>query len=347
MSTIPVVRFCDMTPGQSGDTFALLSAREHAQTRDGKPYYRVTFKDSERSAVSMIWADSDFFEACRDTWNIGGFYKLRCRFEESNYGPQVNLDRIREINDADRESGFDPGSLFPSSRYDADQMFEQLVSLVRQHVDQDPVQRLLLELLEENGEDIRHHAAAVRNHHAFIGGYLEHTLSVVTTAIFLADKYRDYYTNMNPPLSKSLVVAGAVLHDIGKMEELAFRPGGWEYTPRGRLVGHILIGRDMLLRKAATIPELDSETVLRLEHMIVAHQGIPEWGSPVSPSTPEAMLVHYADDMDAKFHELAVLLEQSQPDDAEFTSYRNPLGRRIFLGLKPGPESTAEDESSS
>ncbi len=81
--------------------------------------------------------------------------------------------------------------------------------------------------------------------------------------------------------------------------------------------------------------------------MIVAHQGIPEWGSPVSPSTPEAMLVHYADDMDAKFHELAVLLEQSQPDDAEFTSYRNPLGRRIFLGLKSEPESTAEDESPS
>jgi len=344
MSTVPVVRFCDMAPGQSGDTYALLGSREEAHTRDGKPYYRVMFKDSDRSAVAMIWADSAFFADCRDAWKVGSFYKLRCRFEESNYGPQINLDRIREVTDADHESGFDPGSLFPSSRYDAEQMFEQLVSLIQTHVDEAPVQRLLLELLEENGDGIRHHAAAVRNHHAFIGGYLEHTLSVVTTAIFLADKYGDYYTKMSPPLSKSLVVAGAVLHDIGKMEELAFRPGGWEYTPRGRLVGHILIGRDMMLRKAATIPELDQETVLRLEHMIVAHQRIPECGSPVSPSTPEAMLVHYADDLDAKFHELAVQLEQSQPADAEFTDYRNPLRRRIFLGLKPDPGSQPEDK---
>ena len=335
MSTdVPIVRFSEMIPGRISDTFAMLSAKEEAKTRDDKPYYRVAFKDGRRSATSMIWLDNGFFESCRDTWKVGSFYKLRCRFEESSYGPQIEIDRIRPAVDTDREAGFDPNSFFPTTRYDRDEMFAELVSLVEEHVEDEPVRQLVLEMLEENGEGIRQHAAAVRNHHAFMGGYLEHTLSVVKTAIFLAEKYAVYYTQMNPPLSKSLVVAGAVLHDIGKMEELRFKPEGWEYTPRGRLVGHILIGRDMMLKKAAEIPELDEETVLRLEHMIVAHQGIPEWGSPVSPSTPEAMLVHYADDIDAKFHELAIQLENSQPADAEFTDHRNPLRRRIFLGLK-------------
>ncbi|MDA0590516.1 MAG: HD domain-containing protein [Planctomycetota bacterium] len=343
MSTaVPAVRFFEMAPGQLSDTFAMLASKDEARTRDDKPYYRVSFKDAKRTATAMIWADNAFFEACRDSWQVGSFYKLRCRFEESSYGPQIDIDRLREAIDTDREAGFDPDSFFATSRYDRDEMFAELLSLVEEHVDAEPVKRLVLEMLDENAEGIRQHAAAVRNHHAFMGGYLEHTLSVVKTAIFLADKYSAYYTEMTPPLSKSLVVAGAVLHDIGKMEELAFKPGGWEYTPRGRLVGHILIGRDMMLKKAGEIPELDEETVLRLEHMIVSHQGIPEWGSPVPPSTPEAMLVHYADDLDAKFHELAVQLENSQPLGAEFTDNRNPLRRRIFLGLKSKDADLAE-----
>jgi 3'-5' exoribonuclease len=140
---------------------------------------------------------------------------------------------------------------------------------------------------------------------------------------------------MQPPLSKSLVVAGAIVHDMGKVEELQFKPEGWEYTPRGRLVGHIFIGRDMVLNKAATIPDINPETVLRLEHIVISHQGIPEWGSPISPSTPEALLVHHADDLDAKFHELAAQLETDTPPETEFTDYRNPLRRRIFRGLQP------------
>jgi 3'-5' exoribonuclease len=344
---VPAVRFSEMTAGQLSDSFAMLGSKDEARTRDDKPYYRVSFKDAKRTATAMIWADNAFFEACRDSWQVGSFYKLRCRFEESSYGPQIEIDRIREAVDTDREAGFDPDSFFATSRYDRDEMFAELVSLVEEHVTVGPVKQLLVEMLEENSDGIRQHAAAVRNHHAFMGGYLEHTLSVVKTAIFLADKYTAYYTEMTPPLSKSLVVAGAVLHDIGKMEELAFKPGGWEYTPRGRLVGHILIGRDMMLKKAAEIPELDSESVLRLEHMIVSHQGIPEWGSPVPPSTPEAMLVHYADDLDAKFHELAIQLENSQPADAEFTDHRNPLRRRIFLGLKSGSPDEPEAEVSS
>jgi len=328
-----IVRLSEMTPGQTADTFAVLAEKSEATTRDGKPYFRVTFRDAQRSAQAMIWADHGYFDACRDEWSVGTFYKIRGKYSESNYGPQIDIDRLRAVNESDAADGFNEDDFFPVSRYDRDEMFAELLQIVEQQIDHEPLRQLVSEMLTENAAGIKRHGAAARNHHAFIGGYLEHTLSVVRTAVFLADKYNAYYTEMDPPMSKSLLIAGAVLHDIGKLEELEFRPEGWSYTPRGRLVGHILIGRDMVRKKAESIPEMDEETLLRLEHIIISHQNLPEWGSPIPPSTPEALLVHFADDMDAKFHELAVQLEATQPPGAEFTTRNNPLRRMIFLGL--------------
>lgn len=324
----------EMTPNQSGDLFAVLAAKEQSQTKDGKPYFRVTFRDARRKAASMIWSDHSSFPDCSENWQVGTFYKIRGKYTENSYGPQLDIERIRPVEDADTEQGFNPDDFFETSRYDREEMFEALLSLAQEHITEEPLQHLVLELLTEYAETIKQHAAASRNHHAFMGGYLEHTLSVTRTAVFLADKYCAYYTRMQPPLSKSLVVAGAILHDIGKVQELEFKPEGWEYTPRGRLVGHIFIGRDLVLNKAATIPDINPETVLRLEHIVISHQGLPEWGSPIPPSTPEALLVHYADDIDAKFHELAAQLETDTPPETEFTDYRNPLRRRIFRGLQ-------------
>lgn len=328
-----VVALSEMVPGSFGDTFAVLASKDEARTKDDKPYYRVSFRDSGRSVSAMIWSDHGHFADCRDNWTLGEFYKIRGRYSESSYGPQIDIDRIRPIDESDRGDGFDPDSFFPVSRYDRDEMFDELLSIAQEQISDEQVQQLVVGILTEFSDGIKRHSAAARNHHAFIGGYLEHTLSVTRTAVFIADKYTAYYTRMEPPLSKSLVVAGAILHDIGKLEELEFRPEGWVYTARGRLVGHILMGRDLVIKKAEQIPDFDPETLLRLEHIIIAHQNLPEWGSPIAPHTPEAMLVHFADDMDAKIHELAVQLEMPKPDGEEFTSRQNPLRRMIFRGL--------------
>ena len=327
-------RLSEMTPNQSGDLFAVLASKEESQTKDGKPYYRVAFRDAKRKATSMIWSDHGHFPDCSKNWQVGTFYKLRGKFTENSYGPQIDIEQIPPVEEADAEQGFSADDFFETSRYDREEMFDELLGIAQEHITEEPLQRLVVELLTEHADTIKHHAAASRNHHAFMGGYLEHTLSVTRTAVFFAEKYSSYYTRMKPPISKSLVVAGAIVHDIGKVEELQFKPEGWEYTPRGRLVGHIFIGRDMVLNKAATISDINPETVLRLEHIVISHQGIPEWGSPVPPSTPEALLVHYADDLDAKFHELAAQLETDTPPATEFTDYRNPLRRRIFRGLQ-------------
>ncbi len=328
-----LTRLCEMLNGQSGDTFALLGAKDSAKTRDDKPYYRVTFKDARRSAVAMIWADHGLFADCESNWKVGAFYKLRCRYEEKAFGPQIDIDRLRQVVEADHQQGFNPGDFFPTTRFNREDMFAELLSIAEQNIVEMPLRRLVCEMLTENAEQIKQHSAAAQNHHAFIGGYLEHTLSVTRNAVFLANKYTAYYVDMQPPLSKSLIVAGAILHDIGKLYELELKPEGWGFTAAGRLVGHIIIGRDMMRAKAATIADLSPNTALHLEHIILSHQNLPEWGSPVAPHSPEALLVHFADDIDAKFHQVAVHYEARWPAGTEFTNRQNVLKRSFFLGL--------------
>jgi 3'-5' exoribonuclease len=195
---------------------------------------------------------------------------------------------------------------------------------------------LVVSLLTEHHDTLLILPAATRNHHAFRGGFLEHVLSVTRTAVHLADKYRHDYPQLDPPLSKCLVVAGAILHDVGKLRELAPGPAGANYTPAGRLVGHILLGRDLVREAAREIDGFDPEILLRLEHIIVSHQNLPEWGSPVAPHTPEALLVHYADDVDAKFQMMAAALAEKPLEGDPFTSRNNPLRRAIYRGDETG-----------
>ncbi len=329
----PIVPLGEMQPGQQADCFALLVAKDKAKTRDGKPYFRVSFRDPKRKATAMIWNDSPWFAKCESVWSVGEFYKLRCTFSESQYGPQIELDRVRSVEPNDRQQGFDPSGFFATTRFDTGEMFDELIGIANEHITDVPLRQLVTGLMQDNADDVKVIAAAARNHHAFSGGYLEHTLSVTRTAVFLAEKYIAYYPDMQPPLSKSLVVAGAILHDIGKLIELDFQPQGATYSPRGRLIGHILLGRDLVRERAQSIPDLDPETLLRLEHIIVSHQNLPEWGSPVAPHTPEALLVYFADDIDAKFHEMAMPLCADPAEGEQFTSRDNPLRRSIFRGL--------------
>jgi 3'-5' exoribonuclease len=329
-----VLRLSNLPPGQQADCFVLLVALDRGSTRDGKPYFRATFRDNRRSATAMIWHDGAFYADCEQAWKPGRFYKVRGKYVENQYGPQLELDKIREVTPSDERDGFDEGDFVDCSRFDPEQMHAELTGLVEAHVEDAALQRLVLELLAEHAEAIKTFPAARKNHHAYRSGYLEHVLSVTKTAVFLADKYRAYYDQMQPPLNKSLVVAGAALHDIGKVLELDAQPQGAVYTAQGQLIGHILLGRDLVREKAAQLGDLDAETLLRLEHIIVSHQNLPEWGSPIAPHTPEALLVHYADEIDAKFHMLATALETEPAGDEEFTPRDNALRRPVFRSLR-------------
>ena len=165
---------------------------------------------------------------------------------------------------------------------------------------------------------------------------MEHTLSVTRTCEFLARKYAQYYDDMQPPLDQGMVVAGGILHDIGKLRELEEQPEGAVYSAEGAMIGHMLTGRDIVreaaARAAAAGRGLKAETQLRLEHLIIAHQRLPEWGSPKPPMTPEALIVHYADDLDAKFHMMVAILREDT-GSGPVTSKKNVLMQHVFRGL--------------
>jgi 3'-5' exoribonuclease len=319
-----------MQHGQEADLFVLLTAKEELTTRDGKPYFKVAFRDHAREVSFPIWSDSPWGVDCRNQWQPGTFYKLRALYRDTNFGPQLEIKKIREICDADAADGFSPMMCQPQTRFDRQAMFDELTKIANERIDDVALRELTLDLLNINREQLLTLPAATHNHHAFVGGWLEHVLSVTRTCVYLADKYDDYYSDMKPRLNKGLVVAGGILHDIGKLREIEEQPQGAEYTASGNLIGHILQGRD-IVREAAASRKLDPETLLRLEHVIVAHQRLPEWGSPKPPMTPEAMLVHYADDIDAKYHMMAEIL-RNDTSAGPVTSKKNVLFQKVYKG---------------
>jgi 3'-5' exoribonuclease len=330
--SIPIVSLSEMTDGQEADLFVLMSMKQDATTRDGKLYFKVGFRDARREVVFPVWGDSAWAVACRDAWTPGVFYKLRATYRETNYGPQLEIRKIREVTEKDAADGFDPGMCLPQSRFDPTIMCDSLLALVKEHIAAESLRSLVESILTEHREELLTHPAARHLHHSYVGGLLEHTLSVTQTCVYLARKYAEYYPDMTPPLDKDLVVAGGALHDIGKLRELELESTETRYTAEGELVGHLVLGRDMV-RDAAADSDLDPETVLRLEHLILSHQRLPEWGSPKPPMTPEALLVHYADDIDAKYNMMtAILGEDTTPGPV--TSRKNALGHKVFRGLE-------------
>jgi 3'-5' exoribonuclease len=326
----PMLQLSDLTDGQEADVFVLMTSKESLTTRDGKPYFKVGFRDADREVNFPIWNDSPWAADCNNAWQPGGFFKVRCVFRDTNYGPQLDIKKIRGVTPEDSADGFDPDMLQSRSRFDSQAMFDELKSITEEHVVDTQLKALVLDILESNQDELLRISAAKQNHHAFAGGFLEHVLSVTRTCVHLADKYDNYYPDLQPRLSKELVVAGAILHDIGKLRELRFEAAGAEYTASGNLIGHILQGRD-IVREAAANHQVDEERLLRLEHIIVSHQRLPEWGSPKPPMTPEALIVHYADDMDAKYHMMYAAL-RDDTHEGPLTSSRNPLRQRIYRG---------------
>ena len=327
----PIVALADLIHGQEADIFVLMTAKEELKTRDGKAYFKVGFRDARREVSFPIWSDSAWAEECRQQWTPGAYYKLRATYRDTSYGPQLDIRKIREVIDADAADGFDLGLFLPQSRFDPATMFAELRAIAAEQIDNTALSALVLALLDDNREALLTLPAATRNHHTYVGGYLEHVLSVTRTSIYLAEKYDDYYPDMRPRLDKGLVIAGAILHDIGKLREIAWQPEGAAYTAAGRLVGHILQGRD-IVREAAARHPVDGDLLLRLEHIIIAHQRLPEWGSPKPPMTPEALLVHYADDIDAKMNMMYVTF-RDDPTPGPMTSKKNQLFQHLYRGV--------------
>jgi 3'-5' exoribonuclease len=233
----------------------------------------------------MAWADGPLFETCEKEWREGQFFKVRAVYgEHERYGPQIEIQMIRPIQEADKAEGFDPKEFVEHSRHDAGKMFAELKELAQTHIENEPLQRLVVTILDKHAEPLKRLPATQNKFHPFHGGLLEHTLSVTWSCLHLVEKYAVHYTELKPPLNKDLVVAGAILHDIGRVIEFDDNPLSPQPTVPGRLLGHLFLGRDLVREMARDIEGINSELVQLLEHIIVSHLNHPEWGSPHTTS---------------------------------------------------------------
>ena len=216
-------------------------------------------------------------------------------------------------------------------------MFRKVVGFVEKCVDEPPLKQLVLTILNDHAELFKRMPAAQSFHHSFTAGLLEHVWSMTRVASFLADHYARYYFKLDPPLNKGVIVAATVLHDIGKLRELQYHPVEAKYTKEGCLIGHVLMGRDMVREAARKIEGFPEETLICLEHAILAHHGKREFGAPIVPQTIEALLVSYIDDLDAKMN-IAARHRIDCGTDGEFTDKVYALdNRRFYKGVRSTP----------
>lgn len=332
MTNIELVALADMVPGNEADMFVLLSERQLRHTKDGKPFYKVAFRDRTREIHCVpIWFDAPMFEECKERWVQGKYYKIRAvLIETAKFGVQLEIRRIREVKETDRLDGFDENFCRPSSRAEPAAMHAEILDLVHKHIGPNKLSQLITRIFKDHREAIQESAAAKFHHHIYSGGLLEHTLSVTQIAISLADHFARFYPERKDEFSKPLVVAGAILHDIGKIREQKFEAASVQYTLEGNLIGHVILGRDFV-RDYAPEVKLDSVIQTHLEHIILSHQLLPEWDSPKRPMSLEAVMVHHADWVDAMFGSFLNVLDGDETE-GPMTSKRNILGYALFRG---------------
>lgn len=329
----PLVKLSEMRPGVIADCFAQLAEKKHGQTRDGKPFYSCRFRDPRRTAAVMVWADSPHFDECHADWRVGQFFKIRGMFvEHEKYGPQIDAEAIRPVEDRDRtDDGFTELDFLERSRFEPDAMLAELDALCVAEIADPPLRTLVRNLLLAHADDLKMLPASVRHYYPFAGGWLEHTLNVARNCLFLADRYAERFPDLHPPLNRGLVVAGAVLHDVGRVKELEPGPPGQPVRAgvSGELFGHLFLAYDMIRTAAKDVPDLNPELLDLLLHVVVSHLRLPEWGSPRLPCIPEVLIIHHADDLDAKFEMYHRCLTRDTAD-GPFTDRDPVLGRPLL-----------------
>ncbi len=272
----------------------LCKNKQIALTKSGKEYGNLLLQDKTGTVDAKIWD--------LGSPGIGNFETLDYVYIEADVtvfqnSNQLNIKRVRKAG----EGEFVPGDYLPVSLKDIDLMYEELIGFIR------TIKNPCLKKLTESffvddtvfAKAFKFHSAAKSVHHGFVGGLLEHTLSVVK----LCDYYAGYYSFIN----RDLLITAAIFHDVGKTRELSTFPEN-DYTDDGQLLGHIIIGTEMVGERIRTIPGFPEKTASELKHCILAHHGELEYGSPKKPALIEALALNFADNTDAKMETMIEVL---------------------------------------
>ncbi len=309
------------------ETVLLVGSKTLAHTRAGKPYLTLRLVDSSGTITGRIWEDA---LNKNKMFNEQDVIRVRARCEEYQGNLQLNILSLERLEKGE----INPEDFLPRCPKNIDDLWMRLKEIA-----QSVNNRYLLELLHLFFEDqelvtrFRNAPAAKALHHAYLGGLLEHTLSVCELLLKVSSHY--------PELDRDLLVTAGVFHDIGKVEEFTYDLA-IEYSEVGRLVGHVVLGVNIVEKKIRQIRGFPEELAVLLKHMIISHHGHLEFGSAKRPKTREAFVLYYVDDLDAKMDALNKLIEAEKDSPSPWTPYSRSLERFIFKGW---PENENDGEN--
>jgi 3'-5' exoribonuclease len=324
---MPKIFVADLVEGEAVTSFFLAKQVQVRQGKRGQAFLTLTLADRTGEVPAVLWEGAE--DAAREL-EEGDIVKVQGTLGSYQGGRQVTLARLRK---ATREE-VSLDEYLPRSDKDPNQLLGELKRTVDQ-MRNPHLQRLLQDLLADPllVQAWTTAPAAKGIHHAVLGGLLEHTASVVGLCALLADYY--------PALDRDLLLTAAMLHDLGKVRELTW-DRVFDYTDAGRLLGHITLGTLLVEERIRAIPDFPEPLAQRLLHCIVSHHGELEWGSPKRPKTLEALVLHYAEDMDGKINGF-LSFSRTAPDPRRpgWTQFNRGLDRYLFFGSPAEPADPA------
>jgi 3'-5' exoribonuclease len=304
----------ELKPDEISTAVFLVSTKEVRQKRTGEPYLSLVLSDRTGEIDSKMW---DNVTEIIETFDRDDFVKVKGLMQLYNNRPQFTIHKLRRVEDRE----VDPRDFFPASLHDPQVMWAELRAIVAA-IGNAHIRGLLDAFLDDPDISARYLVAPAAKtiHHAFRSGLLEHVLSLLRLSKLVGGHYAAI--GVDP----DLLTAGIVLHDIGKIYELSY-DRGFGYSPEGQLLGHIAIAIRMIADKLRAFPDFPVTLRNLIEHMVLSHHGQLEFGSPKIPIFPEALLLHYLDDMDSKMECMRVQIDRDPQAEGFFSAYSPSLGR--------------------
>ncbi len=327
---IPLSTIRSFKANQEVRAYLLLKEKHLKLTRDGKPYLDVILSDRSGTIIGKIWEHAGEIEPIIETGSPVG---VRAIVEEYRGNRQLNIKRIVPVNEEDFASkGFSWELILPKSEKNSEKLW-RFVEKTIDKVNNPHILAILQLLIIDNRGKILKHPASLRLHHATMGGFLEHMVYMLNLGIHAAKQYK---------LDQELVIAGILLHDIGKLDELSGYPNNL-YTDEGNFLGHVVMGYNMVDKAISGLHDFPDELALKLKHILLSHQGAYENQSPKKPVFPEALLIHYLDELDARMDMMKTAINQ-ELDDGEWTSVKNYFRVPLYKSNKELNENTTTND---
>ena len=297
----------------------VVTTKQVKPKKSGEPYLALTLADRCGQIEAKMW---DNVDDAIDAFEQDDFLKVKGLLNKYKNRFQLTIHKLRKLGDSE----VDFADYLPKTTKNVDELWSTLAAFVDSF--QDPYLQAVVRAFmndKEIAEAYRNAPAAKSLHHAYIGGLLDHVVSLCRSCDLISRNY--------PQINRDLLLTGAFLHDIGKIHELSYSRS-FSYTSRGQLLGHMIIELEMLQAKISQIPHFPDELKTLLEHLVISHHGEYEFGSPKLPMFPEALMLHYLDDLDSKMESMRAHFERESENDSSWTSYNASLGRTLLNTMK-------------